>query len=366
MKNVVFLLPSFEGGGAERVMTNLIQHMDKENKTISIVVLKNQGVFKEKVPQKIPIYSLKSNRIRYAVFDLIKVLNFLKPDVVLSTLGPLNLFLIIIKPFLKSRPKIICREANTPSEDIKRYSFFSSKIYTFLYKKYYHKADIIISQCDEMKRDIEKFAHYGSKKNNIQTIYNPIDVTEIQMCANENFNLFNSKYINLITVGRLTYQKGYDLLLKSMNTVIKKNSNVRLYILGVGEEEDNLKKLIKKYELENSIFLEGFVDNPYKYIAQADFYILSSRWEGFPNVILESLVCETPVISFNCKSGPKEILEKHVKVGTLVDIGNIDLLSETISQHIVSCGEKANKKAFQDAYGRYEISKILKQYENLL
>ncbi|WP_181793862.1 glycosyltransferase [Garciella nitratireducens] len=352
---LAIIVPSLRGGGAERVVTNIVSNINKNKFDITLILVKKEGPYINLIPENVSIVDLDSDRVRYSIFKLIRELNYCKPDVVLSTLGHLNLALLIIRPLLKGNPKIIIREANTPSKSLSKLSSIRKIIFRYLYKKLYPKTDLIIAQCKDMKNDI--IETFNIDRNKIQYIYNPLDIENIRKNMKDK-NPYDQNKINLLAVGRLTYQKGYDVLINAFNIVANNIPNVTLTILGDGELKEELQNQADKLGILDKISFTGFKDNPYPYYYYGDTYILSSRWEGFPNSLLEALACGCKVVSTDCKSGPREILEDN-EYGILVPTDDYISLSEGIIKSINS----ENKS--RDRAKMFDINKIIKEYEKV-
>lgn len=159
---------------------------------------------------------------------------------------------------------------------------------------------------------VSKTAEISFKKvygqvGEIATIYNPIDVDDIKISGNESIVEYNRDVPNIVTVGRLVTQKGYDILLKVMKKLNEDGFNFKLRILGEGEQKEELEDFIKQNHLQKNVELIGFKKNPYPYIASSDLFVCSSRSEGYSLVIAEALVLGIPVVSTYC-SGPNELL----------------------------------------------------------
>ncbi|MGY3313445.1 glycosyltransferase involved in cell wall biosynthesis [Peribacillus simplex] len=351
-RKVAFIIPSLRGGGAERVIINIIRNLDYKQFDISLILLKKEGPYINLLPENIKVVDLDTLRVRKSIIPLIKAINAIKPDAILSTMGHLNLAILAIRFLLKGNPKIIIREANTPSKNItKKERFFS-----FLYKHLYPKSDLIIAQCKDMKNDIIDFFKVEEKK--IQYIYNPLDIEKIRD-SREGGNPYQEKMVNLLSVGRLSQQKGFDVLINAFKIVKEKIPNAHLTILGEGSLKDELQDLAEKIGVLDEISFVGFKNNPYPYYYYADTYILSSRWEGFPNSLLEALACETKVVATDCKSGPREIIGDN-EYGILVKEGDYIALAEGIIKSINGINKSKNRAA------NFTIEKIIKEYENVL
>jgi len=289
---ILFTLPNLNGGGAERVIINIIKSLDRDKFDIKLLLIDKVGVYFEYVPAYVEIISLDVKRVRNALPNLIKAINDIKPDIVFSTLNRMNILVLLASFFIDKNIKIYVREPNLPSAQIKNNNL--SWWYKLMIKTLYPRAYKIVAQTPQMNQEIHKY--FGIKKEKIITLINPIDKDTIDKNLQDAQNPFEDGYENFVAVGRLSYQKGFDLLIEVFADVVKENKNYRLYILGEGEDRQKLEELITKYDLEKNVFLEGFQSNPHKYIKYAKAFILSSRWEGLPNVVLESLYIGTPVV----------------------------------------------------------------------
>ncbi|WP_158233681.1 glycosyltransferase [Sporosarcina sp. P21c] len=354
-KKIAIIIPSLRGGGAERVFVNITNNIDPDKFNVRLIVIKKEGPYVKLLKDSIDVVDLKSGRVRYSLIKLVKALNEFRPDIVISTLGHLNLMLIGLKPLLKSNPKILVREASTPSKSLTELPKNKKRIFKFLYKSLYPKANIIIAQCEEMKNDIIK--SFSLNESKVKYIYNPLDILKIKTDG-EKENPYMTEKINIIAVGRLTYAKGFDILIESFKIVMDRIPNAQLTILGNGELKESLVSQIKKLNLEKNISLIEFQENPYPYFFYADTFVLSSRWEGFPNTLLEALACNVKVVSTECKSGPREIIGNN-EYGILVPTED----SEKLAQGIISSIN--SKRNSRERAKEFEINKIVKEYEEL-
>ena len=162
-------------------------------------------------------------------------------------------------------------------------------------------------------------------------------------------------------VGRLTPQKDFPTLIRAFAEV-RCQQKVRLIILGEGEERSKLESLTKELEIETEVSFPGFVDNPFQYMKRASVFVLSSRWEGMPNALLQAMACGTPVVSTNCKTGPEEILENG-KWGHLVPVGNVEALSSAIRETLQGKTQSPSKAILESRYG---IDTIVEKYLSTL
>ncbi|TRX00954.1 glycosyltransferase [Flavobacterium gawalongense] len=196
------------------------------------------------------------------------------------------------------------------------WSFLTRFIYGNCYK--------LVSITDESKALIENKHHL----KNVVRIYNPIDIDEIAVKGKA---LNELQYDYIIGVGQMeTNIKQFDKLIEAYSESVLPANNIHLVLLGDGERKRILQNVVKERKIEDKVHFLGYQNNPFKYLKKARFFVLSSLNEGLPNVILESLACETPVVAFDCSSGPSEMIQ-HKENGLLVANQNIEKLSEAMN-----------------------------------
>lgn len=306
-KRVFFIMPNLGGGGGERIISILLNNIDRSLYQSNLIIIKKKGsneFIKNLRPDVNVFYLGISSRIRisfpFVVYKLVRFSKKYKPDVLFFGSGQIN---AILSPFLflfSKNIKLIARESNIPSQ------FEKNNLVKFLYRVTYKNFDKIIVQSDDMYNDLN--FNFNLPNSKLIKINNPIDLHYIQSKINQPPKVsFTNKGITLLAVGRLTHQKGFDILIKELSKL--KELEFHLYILGEGEERQNLLSLINLFELKNKVSLLGNVENPYNFMVVADVFVLSSRFEGFPNVLLESLSCGTPVLANKCLGGIDEIIK---------------------------------------------------------
>lgn len=195
----------------------------------------------------------------------------------------------------------------------------------FLANSIYKKAKLI-TVSNLITEKVLKLYSY----KNIETLYNPIDFSFLENKAEESLNI-GFEYI--VSIGRFTDIKQFDVIIECYAKSELKNKNIKLLILGDGENRDKLTNLISELKLEQDVLLLGFQENPYKYMKHAKFLVMTSKYEGFPMVLLESLACKTPVVSYDLKSGPSEIIIPNEN-GILVENQNKNAMTEALNEMI--------------------------------
>ena len=293
---IVIILPSLAGGGAEKVIINLVENLDRKYFYVNLILINSSGPLRPMISNS-EIINLNFNNFRNSIPILLKKIYLIKPKVILSTFPYITLSLLFLRPFFFKKSIIISREPNMVSPSLDNSSF--SKVFKVMHKYLMPKADRVVVTSIAMKKDL---INRGISESKLVLIYNPIDSLNLR-----NINKIirtPGKGLRLISVGRLVKQKGYDRLIP----LLKDIKNIQLTILGTGPELNNLKNLTKLNNIEDQVSFLGFVKNPSSYIVGSDYFILPSRWEGLPNSALESLVLGTPVISFEEIVGLKDMM----------------------------------------------------------
>lgn len=361
-KKLIFIIPSLVGGGAEKVLIEIIGHLDAEKYAISLVLFEKKGVHLLAIPDYVKIYDLKKKN-RYNFFKIILLLARLfreiEPDTTLSFMSYTNIIAILSK-FLSGRKFKLVISIHIYLVLQLLYAR-SRKIKEFFYRRLFNYANFIIVPSVGIKSHLVKV--FNLKQERIKIIYNPIDLFKIDKLEKEGLdNDALGKYI--LAVGRLTKQKGYPYLLRAYS-LIYKGIKEKLVILGEGEDEKKLRQLAKDLGIQERILFLGFQNNPYKFMKNASVFILSSLWEAFAIVIVEAMACGVPAISTDCPSGPSEIIING-KNGILVPPADEKAMAEAMLSLLKD--ENLRKKFSREGKKRakdFKIEKILPKYEEL-
>lgn len=356
---ILFFLYSLSGGGAERTIVNIINNLDREKYEVILVLGTNKNNdYKNFLRKDIKIKVLDCKKLRYSLFKLRKYILSENPDILFSTINANNIILLLAKILSFKKIPTIVREASNRTESGK-VTALNKIITSLIYNLFANK---VIALSEGVKNDL--INNFYVKKSKIQVIYNPIEVDNIIKMSEEKIKDFqrNQNEKIVIAVGRLVEAKNYSTLLRAFDFVAK-NINARLIILGKGPLEGKLKKMCQELGISNKVNFMGFRTNPYKFMKEADLFVLSSKWEGFGHVIVEAMCVGTPVISTNCNSGPEEIIKNNV-YGVLVPVGDPKALSEKIIELLMNTDlHKHYSKQGQRRAKDFKAINITKQYE---
>ena len=329
-------------------MTTIANHLPREKFSPSILLLRKEGLYLDFLQNDVEIIDIKTPRIRHALKPILKQIRKRKPDIVFSGYGEVNAYLsLFIKLFPKT--KFIARETNVVSQHVTRREI------RFFYK-FYNNYNKIICQSDDMMNDLVE--NFKIKKDKLIKINNPVDFNFIEEKL-ENATKpesYREGYKNVIAIGNLSSRKGFDNLLKVF--VKLKQHKVLLHILGDGRDREMLNQMKQDLGLENVIF-HGIQKNPYPFLKFADLFVLSSRYEGFPNVLLEAGACGTYALANNCKGGIHEIIQPKIN-GEISDIENHEVFAAKIVEILEQIHDsEAIKNSIQS---RFSKEMILEKY----
>lgn len=358
-KKIFFLLPNLKGGGAERVFLTLAEQITKAapNWKVVLVVFSSEGEYYPLVPKGIELHDLHCPRARHAFWKLHKLCRAERPDVVLSTMQATTVF-FLVRLFLWQKPVFLSRLENLYSFDVQNLSRIARRMFRLALEY----CDYVIVPAMGMVEDLLK--NTSLSKERIVQIYNPVDIIKVERLAAEPSNL-SLQHPAIVMCGRLTKQKGYPYALKVFVQVREKHPDTHLYILGDGEERESLQELIKQEHLNNSVHICGFVENPYLYFAKADVFLLTSLWEGFGLVLVETMACGLPVASFDSPTGPREVLDGG-KFGKLVPLKDTEGLAEAVSELLTEGSQNADLTAASKQRAHdFAVDKIGKEYIDL-
>ena len=283
-KKLLGILPSYSGGGAEKIMLMYLHNFQKRPFFFKLLVVNNDGPLKTKLVDSI---EYKYKRLFNSIPKIISYIRKKKFNIVYSTFPHITIALIISKLLRLHNCNIVVRQPNMLYPSLS-YSF-KLRIIRFLYLRLINMADVIVVTSKAMREEALK---NNFNKNKVFLLPNPLDIRNIR--KNVIPERKSGLAVKLVFVGRLSYQKGLDRVLG----LFSKIDNIELSIIGQGEQRKLLENLVKDNKIEEKITFCGFIPSPYNVIAGADYLFLPSRWEGMPNCVLESLALGTPVIAF--------------------------------------------------------------------
>jgi glycosyltransferase involved in cell wall biosynthesis len=364
-KHIAIFLPALWGGGAERVMVDLGEGLSAKGFFVDLVLAQAEGPCLAEIPASLRMVELNprhraSLRTLASLPALVRYLSRARPDALLTGLQA-NIVALWARRIAGFPQRLVITEHNTFSQQNQLLPAWYGRLMIYLVRRFYPWADGIVAVSEGAADDLAKVGKIPRQQ--IQVIYNPIITPRLRAKARE--NLEHSWFEPgqppvVLSIGRLTAQKDFGTLIHAFGKIRRKRP-AKLLILGEGEKRPELEALIKQLNLEPDVNMPGFVPNPYPFISKASLFVLSSRWEGLPTVLVEALYCGPPIIATDCPSGPREILREG-QYGRLVPVGDAAALAQSIEEMLDAPGPPPARECLQP----FEVETAVNQYMSIL
>ncbi|MBK6880135.1 MAG: glycosyltransferase [Elusimicrobia bacterium] len=361
--NIALVLPNLAGGGAEKITLSLARHFRQAGHTVRLILFSNSGELQGQAPPGIPIVDLQCGSARRALFPLLRAIDDSGADTVFST----HKHTAILCELSRFRPRgrsyrHFMRIPNTYSREMRIYSLWKRALLNWGIRWALTRADGVIGVSEGVTDDLVR--NYALPRERARTIRNPVyDDSFSSLAARPSGvpRLDHREGFNVVAAGRLEYQKGFDFLIAGFAMAFAKD-DAHLFILGDGPLRRDLAEKADRFGIAGQVTFPGFVLNPLPYYALASAFVLSSRFEGSPNALIQNLCLGTPVIATNCESGPAEILQNG-RHGTLVPVDDVNGMA-----HALRAVRSGNAKQSETNFFRslYSQSDRCKDYEQFL
>jgi glycosyltransferase involved in cell wall biosynthesis len=326
VKQVLVFRPTLGDGGADRVTVTLLSHLDRARFAPSLVLVKQRGVLADEVPADVPVVELDAPRLAAAVPYLARVIRARQPDVVVCTAGGANVIAAAAHLLAGSRARLVlCERSSLRRGD-------RSGLRQILERRAkqlaYRRADVVTAVSEGVAADLVELL--ALPRDRVQVVYNPMIADDLGARAHEPIAhpWFAAPGPMLVAVGRLVEIKDYPAMFAAL-AQIRRTIGARLAILGDGPLRGMLEAHAKALGLGDAIAFLGYDKNPYRYLAAARLVIQSSRAEGLPGALIQSLACGTPVVATDCDHGPREVVRDGVD-GYLVPVRDANALAERV------------------------------------
>ena len=375
-KQLAIFLPGLYGGGAERTMLSLAHGIAGRGYGVDLVLVQAEGPYLKEIPNSVRLVDLgqgrivNRNRTLRRLPALVRYLRREQPDVVLSALRRTNIMALWARRMAGVPNRVVINEQSNVSEESSNHpNRLLSRLFFSLAKYCYPWADNAIGVSQGVVDDLVQ--ELGIPQQLTKVIHNPGITPEL--CAKARVPLdhpwFQPKPEGsgegslppvLLAVGRFEEQKDFPTLLNAFAR-LRQARAARLLILGEGPERPKLEALAVQLGIEKDVSLPGFVKNPYPYMVRASVFVMSSRWEGLPTVLIEALYCGAPIVSTDCPSGPREIL-RNGEIGRLVPMGEPMALAEAISEALDGKVARPSRGSWQP----FTVETVVEQYVDVL
>lgn len=353
-KKIALLVPNLEAGGAERVMLTLAEQFASSGANVDLLVGEARGALLGQVPSKValvplietPLVAGRTGLAARLFIGLVRYLRKQQPECLLSTLTGTNLVALLARRLAGVHTRLVIREAST-------FLNIRSKLIYHAVGLIYPWSDICIASTEAMAHDLTSVV----SADRIRVIPNPIDAAKIRALSQQSVSydwLHDDDLPLILAVGRLVYAKEFGALIHAFKRLIGRR-RARLVIVGDGPLRPELTTLVETLGLEGLVSLPGFLENPFPILRRASAFALSSRWEGFPSALVEAMVLNVPVVSTDCHSGPREILDDG-RLGRLVPVGDIDAMSSALLETLAGDRSMAIAQCDLDRFGPARIA----------
>ncbi len=300
---VLLLTPNIGGGGAQHVMVLVARGLSRERFEVHLGLMRSGDPGTVAAPPGVTVHALGAGRARTATLRLLLLVWRLRPDVILSSAPEISFLALLLRPFFPKGTRVLVRQNGTVSAGL---AHGGVPRYTrVLYRLLYRRADHVVCQSRAMAEDLMR--ETGVPKDQIAVLPNPVDLEGI-LAARDAPSAWNGPGPHLLAVGRLSREKGFDLLIEALAALRKRFPVADLILVGSGREEAALKTLCRSLELENAVCFAEQVDPPYAFFQGATLFVLPSRYEGMPNALLEAAAAGLPLVSTPASGGVVDLL----------------------------------------------------------
>jgi glycosyltransferase involved in cell wall biosynthesis len=358
--SVAILLPTLRVGGAEKVLIELANGLARHEWPVQVLTMSAEGPLADNLSPRVEIVDLACATYRRAVVALARHYARARPQIVLTSVYATGLAAIAAKAISGYKPKVVIGAHNSLRSKVSRPDNLKDRYLLLpLCQALFPWADAFVPVSQGLAQELQAILRLPDKK--VRVIYNPVVSPQLLAQAGEPLDhpwLGDSlvrDFKTLVSVGRLVEQKGFDVLLKAFARV-SDGRDCRLIIVGDGPLRPELQALAEELGMGLLVDFVGLQDNPYKFVSRADLFVLSSRWEGLGNVLIEALACGCPVVATDCKFGPSEILGGGA-YGRLVPIDDPGALAICISEALTS-----NKTNLQARALDFTVEQSVEQY----
>ncbi|ROH93400.1 glycosyltransferase [Stagnimonas aquatica] len=359
---IALFLPSLAGGGAERAAINLAAGIAARGYSVDLVLARAEGAYLGQVHPSVRVVDLGASRPLTAVPALSRYLRAERPGALLSILTGANIAAQLAVRLARSSTRCVVCEQCTLSVDLANSSWSNRMVVLALLRYFYPRAHAVVAISHGVADDLARIIDL--RRESISVVYNPIVSSDLARLSRE---AVSHRWLQgggppvIVGAGRLARQKDFGNLIRAFSQ-LRKRQTARLIILGEGEGRADLEQLCRVLGVADDVDLPGFVANPHAFFSRAALFALSSRWEGLANVVVEALAAGVPVVSTDCPSGPKEILDGG-KYGQLVPVEDSNALAEAMSRVLTGNFVATNP---EESVRLFDVETIVDRYLELL
>jgi glycosyltransferase involved in cell wall biosynthesis len=306
LERALFVVLSLRVGGAERVTTTLLTHLAaSRNIDLHLALIDDDGEFRRELPPEVRVHPIGTRSPAACLWRLGRLIRTLQPDVVFSTMFPVNVTVSLLKPWFPPQTRLVLREVNVL--DALTGQNLRGRVLRRIAARSFPRADAVVCQSEFMRDDL--CAGLRLDRDRTCLILNPIRFEHIrQLSITENPFADAGGGPHVLAAGQLMPKKGFDRLIAAAPGLLARLPDAQVWIIGEGRERPVLERQIAALGMQGRVHLPGVTGNPYCWMRHADLFVLSSRHEGTPNALLEAIACECPVVALDHPGGTGEVL----------------------------------------------------------
>lgn len=356
---IAIFIPNLKGGGTQQAQILIARGLHNLGEPVQLVVGRKVGGLSETIPKEIEIVNLGGLSDLSLIFSLVGYLKREEPRAIICALNQANLLGLLAKRLSRAETRLVMVVQNHFGAKWKHQFTPTAPLRKWIFRHMYTRADAVVAVAEQLRGYL--IAELGLSEQHVHAIPNPVDEHEVRMNAKKAVGhpwlQANHEVPVIITVGRLDYQKDHKALIRAFELVLKKE-RARLIIVGEGPLRAKLERFIRALGLEDYVDLVGFQSNPHAWMAKASLFVLSSRWEGYPLVLLEACALGLPVVSTDCNSGPAELLADG-RFGKLVTCGDVPQLAHAILEALA---ESSKRVDLVDRASEFSLESVARRY----
>jgi glycosyltransferase involved in cell wall biosynthesis len=359
--SVTIFLPSLEGGGVERCFVVVANALAARGVEVSLALVRAEGPYLADVHPAVRVVDFRARRVWQAVPALVRHLRKARPGAVLSGLGHANAVAALAYRLSGSQSRLVLSEHAHLTSLLADFPGLGMRVTLALMRLTYPWAHVLVTVSNGVGEDLRR--HVALPAERMVTIYNPVvdeRLRRLSLMAPEHPWLLARDLPVILAAGRMIAQKDFSTLLEAF-ALLRRERRVRLLVLGDGELRPALEAQVRSLGLDDDVALPGFAPNPFAAMRAASLFVLSSRFEGLATVLIEALACGTPVVSTDCPSGPREVLEDG-RWGALVPVSDAAALAAAMAAAL----DQPHRADLSARAARFSDDRAIDQYAEVL
>lgn len=354
---VLLLIPHLGGGGAEQVTLRIAQGLSPELFSVHLALVTQQEPGNTALPCSVAVHGLNARRVLTGSVGLSRLVWKLKPDVILSGMFHLNFLVLLMRPMFPRKTRILVRQNCNPLHSSKTSRL---PLMLRLYRNLYPRADGVICQTEDMAAELHALTGSAAR---IHVLPNPTDLRAIRGTVQRTRSRWPGPGPHLIAVGRLSHEKGFDLLLDAFAIVLRQFPTASLNILGGGPQESLLRLQADRLGLAQSAHFAGHVADPAVWFSGASLFVLASRHEGLPNALLEAAAAGLPIVSTPASRGLTALLEGRAGIWLTRDFSAAALAA---SMSAALSALSPHERFAHPWIEAFDLPRAIQEYESLI